>query len=265
LAGLIAVTKPTILPRRLAGCERKDALMKIRRPWVIKSLCLIGYWLVRALVSSVYSKYWRFGRDLRPSALQPNERCIYALWHEYLLVPMVRFSHPSARLLISHHTDGLIVAEMCKHLRMGVVRGSKRHGGFAALRCLLRPGRYRSVAVTPDGPVGPRRRVKLGIIFLASNLGWPIVPIGVGYRRPWRLRSWDRFAIPRPYQPAAFVTAEPISVPAGLSREELEVYRQELEDTLHALTEQAETAARSGRRPALPAPARADETHARAA
>src|SRR5205823_74186 len=101
--------------------------MKIRRPWMVKTLCLLGYWLVRALVATVSCKYWNFGRDWRPCLIKPSERCIYALWHEYLLVPMVRFNHPSARLLVSQHTDGQIVAEFCKHMRMGVVRGSKKH------------------------------------------------------------------------------------------------------------------------------------------
>jgi lysophospholipid acyltransferase (LPLAT)-like uncharacterized protein len=164
---------------------------------------------------------------------------------------MIRFSHSSARLLISQHADGLIVAEICKHLRMGVVRGSSTRGGVEAVRQLLRPGRYRCVAVTPDGPRGPRRQVQMGIIYLASKLGWPIVPVGVGYRKPWRLRSWDRLAIPRPYQPSAFVTAEPIVVPAGLDREGLETYRRKLEDALLDLTAKAERAALSGRRPVM--------------
>lgn len=224
--------------------------MKIRRPWLIRTLVMVGYWFVRVLLSTVFCKYWQFGPDLRPANVVKHKRCIYALWHEYTLVPLVRFSHSTARLLVSQHADGMIVAEMCKHLRMGVVRGSTRHNGVQAVRELLRPSRFRSLAVTPDGPQGPRRQAKVGIIYLAARLGWPIIPIGVGYRRPWRLRSWDRFAIPRPFLLTATVTSEAIHVPAGLSREEMEGYRQHLEDVLNALTERAEMAAETGRRPA---------------
>jgi lysophospholipid acyltransferase (LPLAT)-like uncharacterized protein len=215
--------------------------MKIRRPWLIQTLCMLGYWLMRALVASVFYQYWRSGRDFRPAMLKANERYVYALWHEYLLVPMAHFNHPTARLLVSKHADGMIVAEMCKHMRMGVVRGSSKHGGTEAVRQLLRPSRYRVLAVTPDGPQGPRRQVKLGVIYLAAQLGWPIVPVGIAYHKPWRLRSWDRLAIPKPYHRAVFVTAEPLVVPAGLDREDLERYRQKLQNTLQELTAKAES------------------------
>ena len=93
--------------------------MKIRRPWVIQTICLLGYWLVRALLATVFCKYWRTGRDFRPSILKPNERFIYAMWHEYLIVPMIHFNTTKARILVSQHADGLIVAEfskLCKHM-----------------------------------------------------------------------------------------------------------------------------------------------------
>jgi len=225
--------------------------MKIRKPWVIQTLCMLGYWLLRMLLATVFCKYWRTGQDFRPVNLKRNECYIYAMWHEYLLVPIVEFSHSSARLLVSKHTDGLIVAEMCKHLRMGVVRGSSTRGGVEALRRLLRPGRYRCLAVIPDGPRGPRRKVQPGIIYLASKLGWPIVPVGIGYQNPWRLRSWDRLAIPKPFHPAAAVSAEPFVVPGNLDRDGLETYRQKLEATLESLTAQAEWAAATGRNPFL--------------
>jgi lysophospholipid acyltransferase (LPLAT)-like uncharacterized protein len=223
--------------------------MKIRRLWVIKTICLVGFWFLRALLATVHCKYWRSGRDFRPAILRTEERYIYALWHEYLVVPIVYFNHPSCRLLISQHADGEITAEITKHLRMGVVRGSSTRGGVEAIRQLLRPGRYRCVAVTPDGPRGPRRHVQPGIIYLASKLGWPIVAVGFGYRNPWRLGSWDRLAIPKPYQPAAAVTSELLVVPANLDRNGIELYRQKLEDSLHALTAKAEWAAANERNP----------------
>lgn len=223
--------------------------MKIRQPWLIKSLCMLGFWLYRALMASVFCKYWRSGRDFRPSILDPQERFIYVLWHEYMLVPLVHFSHSSVRMLLSQHADGLIVEEICKHLRMGLVRGSSTRGGVEAMRRLLKPGRYRCLAITPDGPRGPRRQIQLGVIYLAARLGWPIIAVGIGYDHPWRLKSWDRLAIPKPYSRACVVTAEPLSIPGDLDREGLEGYRRRLEDQMNALTAQAELAACSGKRP----------------
>jgi lysophospholipid acyltransferase (LPLAT)-like uncharacterized protein len=239
--------------------------MKIRRRWIIRTLCLLGFWLVRALLGTVSYKYWSLGRDWRPAQIKPRERCIYALWHEYLLVPMICFRHPTVRILVSKHADGLIVSEMSKYLRLGVVHGSSNRGAIEAVRQLLRPGRYRSVAITPDGPRGPRRRVKEGIIFLAAHLGWPIVPVGIGLSQPWRLRSWDRLAIPRPYQRAVVVTGHPVHVPADLHREGLETYRHMVETAMLELTAAAESAAATGRPPVPPAAAGAQERFARAA
>jgi lysophospholipid acyltransferase (LPLAT)-like uncharacterized protein len=233
--------------------------MKIRKRWVIKSLCMVGYWLTRALLATLSGRYWIHRRDHSPGACGPHERFIYVLWHEYLLAPMIQFSNSHVRLLVSQHSDGLIVAEMCKHLRMGTIRGStskhgKSKGGRAAVRQLLRPSRYRFLAVTPDGPLGPRRRVNAGVVYLASKLGWPIITVGVGHRNPWRLRSWDRFVIPRPFQRVAFLTGEPIVVPPDIGREQTEAYRQLIEDTLNELTARAEGAAATGRRPQPLAP-----------
>jgi lysophospholipid acyltransferase (LPLAT)-like uncharacterized protein len=223
--------------------------MKIRKPWMIQSLCLIGYWLVRALLTTVPWTYWRTGRDYAPANVGRREKFIYVLWHEYMIVPMVRFCYSHVRLLTSQHADGLIVAEMCKHMRMGTVRGSSTRGGVQALRRVLQASRYRFLAVTPDGPRGPRRKVNIGLIYMASRLGWPLIIIGVGLRRPWRLKSWDRLAIPRPFQPAAFMTAEPLTIPPDLDRQQLEVWRQKVEEMLDAYTIAAEQAAQTGRRP----------------
>ena len=239
--------------------------MKIRRPWLIQSLCMLGFWLYRALMASVFCKYWRSGPDFRPSILDADERFIYVLWHEYMLVPLVHFSHSSVRMLVSQHADGLIVGEICKHLRMHLVAGSSTRGGVEAIRRLLKPGRCRCVAVTPDGPRGPRRQVQLGVIYLAAHMGWPVVAVGIGYDNPWRLRSWDRLAIPKPFSRACVVTSEPLLIPGNLDREGLEGYRRELEDQLKALTAQAELAAVSGKRPVAVPATLPDANHAAAA
>jgi lysophospholipid acyltransferase (LPLAT)-like uncharacterized protein len=223
--------------------------MKIRKPWLIKSICFLGYWLVRALLTTVPWTYWRTSRDYAPANVGRKEKYIYVLWHEYMIVPMVRFCHSRVRLLTSLHADGMVVAEMCKHMRMGTVRGSSTRGGIQALRQVLHAGRYRFLAVTPDGPRGPRRKVSVGLIYMASKLGWPLIIIGVGLRRPWRMRSWDRLAIPRPFQPAAFTTAEPLTIPPDLDRDQMEAWRQKVEEILNVQTALAEQAAQTGKRP----------------
>jgi lysophospholipid acyltransferase (LPLAT)-like uncharacterized protein len=76
--------------------------------------------------------------------------------------------------------------------------------------------------------------------------------VGVGYRRPWRLGSWDRFAVPKPFTRARCVTGEPIAVPAGLKAAQLEPYRLQIQDEMDRLNALAEGWAEGGRLDAPP-------------
>jgi lysophospholipid acyltransferase (LPLAT)-like uncharacterized protein len=187
--------------------------------------------------------------DYRPQGprLEPgntgDERYIYAMWHEYLLLPILQFAHPEVHVLISRSRDGQWVVELCRRLHVPVIRGSTSRGGAEAVRQMLRAGCRTHLALTPDGPRGPRRRVQPGVIYLASRSGLPIVPVGFGLDQPWRLASWDHFAVPRLRSRAVCVTADPVVVPPDLGASELEEYRQAVENAMHAMTAAAESGA----------------------
>jgi hypothetical protein len=85
-------------------------------------------------------------------------------------------------------------------------------------------------------------------VFLAGTLGIPIVAMGLGYDRPWRMRTWDRFAVPRPFSHARGVVSRAIHVPAALDRDGIERYRQGIERILVRLSDDAEAWACSGKR-----------------
>jgi len=102
--------------------------------------------------------------------------------------------------------------------------------------------------VTPDGPRGPRRRLAEGAIFLASRLQMPIVCMGFGFDRPWRQKSWDRFAIPRPFSRGRAVISSFLEIPPDLDRQGMETHRLEVERILNQVTCEAESWAESGRR-----------------
>src|SRR5205823_1524335 len=86
----------------------------------------------------------------------------------------------------------------------------------------------------------PRRRVQPGAVFLSSVTGLPIVPIGVGYRNAWRAKSWDRFAVPKPFSSARAVIGEPLAVPAGIETKGLFHYSSLLQQRLDGATAAAE-------------------------
>ncbi len=170
---------------------------------------------------------------------------LYALWHEYLLVPLYLRGHSNTRLLVSRHRDAEILSRAAAHLGFELVRGSTNRHGITALRELLRQ-KQANIAITCDGPRGPRRELAAGAIFLASRLKLPVVAVGIGFDRPWRTRSWDRFAVPRPGTRTRIITSPAIQIPEQLHREQLEDCRHKVERLLNQLTAEAELWAESG-------------------
>jgi lysophospholipid acyltransferase (LPLAT)-like uncharacterized protein len=227
----------------------------------------IGCW---SLVSTAAIRQWMgtldykvdFG-DPTVDPVHPEYRGakIYVFWHENILMPLYLRGHANISMLLSRHMDANILDRVARMMGFGVVRGSTFHGGSVALRELAERAAEGNLTITPDGPRGPRRRLAAGCVFLASTLGIPIVAMGMGYDRPWRLRTWDRFAIPRPWSRARGVVSRAIAVPPNLDRDALESQRVGLERLLVHLSDEAEAWAvagtrRAGQRPVRKEPAR---------
>ena len=233
----------------LAAGAGRDARMKLRNRTLVFALGFAAAWVVRLWLATLRYKI------VCPDGVVPppnprSRRLIYAFWHESLLAPA--FSRTKVSTLISQHADGELIAQACRGLGFGVIRGSTTRGGGPALLEMLRAAKVGHLMVTPDGPRGPRRRVQRGLIYVASQTGLPIVPAGVGFSHAWRARSWDRFAVPRPWSTVYVVLSEPIAVPAGLTRTELEQHRQRIEAFFRRLTDAAEQWAAGGKRPSPP-------------
>jgi lysophospholipid acyltransferase (LPLAT)-like uncharacterized protein len=166
--------------------------MQLRHPLAIRLVAavaavLIRVWLWTARVRIVTG-------DSQPHPVDPAVgRYIYAFWHEALLGPIA--VRPKARVLISQHRDGELIAQVCERLGLGTIRGSTARGGSQALLEMIRGSDAPlHLAITPDGPRGPRRELKPGVVMVASQTGLAIVPVGVGFTRAWRAGSWARSA-----------------------------------------------------------------------
>lgn len=173
---------------------------------------------------------------------------MYVLWHEYIPLAFYARGNSDTTILLSPNRDAEWLAGAARPMGFDVIRGSSRRGGFGALRKLMRTGQRRHLAMTPDGPRGPRRKLSSGPIFLASRLRIPIVALGMGYDRPYRLSSWDRFAVPRPRSRARLIWSPEVVVPPKLGRDQIEVYRVWVERILNKVCQEAETWARAGTR-----------------
>jgi lysophospholipid acyltransferase (LPLAT)-like uncharacterized protein len=222
---------------------------------------LLGSSIIRCWMSTLDYKVAYYDPAIDPVSPDCRGQKIYIFWHEHLLFPIFLRGHCNLAMLLSRHRDADILSRIAYHLGFEFVRGSTRRGGAAAIRELLRRSRHMHLTITPDGPRGPRRRMAPGSIYLASKLGLPLVVMGYGFDRPWRVNSWDRFAIPRPFSRARAIPSAEIHVPQNLDRDGLEYFRQRIEDLLNRLTQEAERWAESGarktdQRTVLPQPAR---------
>jgi len=179
----------------------------------------------------------------------PEERLrgpsIHTFWHGRLLALVYTHRKRGIRILISRHRDGEIITRITGRLGFRAVRGSTGagKGGVRAILEMAKRGRAgEDLAITPDGPRGPREKAQAGVLLIAQRSGLPILPMATGASRGRFLRSWDRFLIPAPFARVAVVLGEPIRVPKDLSPEESEETLARIEKALIRVREEADSA-----------------------
>ncbi|MDR2116310.1 MAG: lysophospholipid acyltransferase family protein, partial [Planctomycetaceae bacterium] len=222
--------------------------MKITSPIFWKATGLLATMFIRNWMRLIDFKAAFYDPELDPAFQNKQQSFILLFWHEYILSPLFIRRHSNVTMMLSQHNDAEIVGQIAKLSGMRCIRGSSFRGGAAAVKQFLEmPMPLQNIiAITPDGPRGPRRKLAVGPIFLASKLQIPIVLAGIGYDRPWRIQSWDRFAIPRPFSRGRFILSSRFPVPANLDKNGLELFRQKFETQLNLITEEAENWATSG-------------------
>jgi lysophospholipid acyltransferase (LPLAT)-like uncharacterized protein len=193
---------------------------------------------VKALLMTV--RYRAKGWDLVKPLAQAGDGVIYAFWHNVMMLPLGHQSRHATIALVSAGTDGTFAARIVRHFGVGAIRGrTEREGASSVMEALRSRPPGHSIVVTPDGPRGPRYHAHEGAVFLASRCRIPVVPVGMAFSRCWRLRSWDRFRIAKPFARAEMVFGAPKTIPQDLDREGLDRERAWLERELHALSKEA--------------------------
>ena len=207
--------------------------------WRARWLIAFGFRLLQ-----IWARTLRYEIDDRAGVIgKPvNENYIGALWHNRLLIfPFVLrrfFSNRRGAALISASRDGELLADAIKRFSFDVVRGSSSRLGASAILQLtdvLASGR--DVVITPDGPRGPAYELGPGIIFLAQKSGAPVVPVNMEYSSCWRLKSWDRFILPRPFSKVRVIIGQSHHVRSTSTPEEFETERLRLQGVMMALVE----------------------------
>jgi lysophospholipid acyltransferase (LPLAT)-like uncharacterized protein len=161
---------------------------------------------------------------------------IFCLWHNRLAISMIvhrRFGRKLAAL-VSASKDGALLAAVLGKFGVEQVRGSSsRRGPQALLELTTRGEMGYDIAVTPDGPRGPRYIAHDGVISLAQITGFPIIAVTCNMRRKICLKTWDRFQIPLPFSRCDLILNQPIFVPREADAARREELRKELEDSLN--------------------------------
>jgi lysophospholipid acyltransferase (LPLAT)-like uncharacterized protein len=185
-------------------------------------------WIVRAgaTIIRLLAVTWRVREvngDVYRYALANGQRVIYAFWHGELLALLRHHRSEPIAVVISEHRDGEIIARICERFGYETVRGSSSRGASRALIGLVRAvASGLNGAVTPDGPRGPAHVFAPGAAIASQRTGAPILPIRVRASRAWRLRSWDRFLIPKPFARVDILYGELTPVDAATPREAAE-------------------------------------------
>lgn len=187
---------------------------------------LIGFTIIRL-----------FGMTLRlqlhaksPVVAQDQTNYIWGVWHNCLFsFPLVYrkfFSHRKGAALTSASKDGEIAAAVVKLLGIAPIRGSNsRRGGQALIELASWLSEGYDIALTPDGPRGPRYQLSPGLILLAKKTGTPIMPLAVHYHDCWKLKSWDEFRIPKPFSRVDVHAGPVVQVPADINDQQFEEFR----------------------------------------
>ncbi|MFM8552211.1 MAG: lysophospholipid acyltransferase family protein [Nitrospiraceae bacterium] len=136
----------------------------------------IGAWLVRLLGRSL--TIGTEGAEPMLALHAQGRHCIFAFWHSRQLMMPLAYRGSQIYILISRHRDGELIQRIVSRFGLRAVRGSTTRGGTEALRELVRLGRSGvDLAITPDGPKGPRQVAQMGVIHLAKATGLPIIPV----------------------------------------------------------------------------------------
>ncbi len=145
-----------------------------------------------------------------------DEPLVYCFWHNRIPAATYFWRHRGIVVMSSRSFDSEYIARFIQRFGYGAARGSSTRGARVALIQMIRAVKSgKSAAFTVDGPNGPIYEAKPGALLLAAKSGAAILPFSISLERCWRLRSWDRIEIPKPFTKAVVVIGERFYVRPG--------------------------------------------------
>ncbi|WP_397571452.1 lysophospholipid acyltransferase family protein [Schlesneria sp. T3-172] len=218
--------------------------MKIRSRWLTKFAALTAVATFRLLFWTCRKKFLGDVLEQRMDPTVNDEHFVLSVWHDALLLPTFaapKWLRKRCCCLVSQHQDGSYLADAMAWMDYTTVRGSSRRGGVEALRQLLTDTAGKHIIVTPDGPRGPRRVMKPGVAFIASQTGRRLLPGAFVVKNGWRVKgSWTDLVIPMPFTTIYLITGRPVSIPQDTPRSQLTQYVAAAQQAMDEINEEAE-------------------------
>jgi len=208
----------------------KKKLVSWLGPW-------LAYWTIKIL--SWTMEFDEINPEVPRRFWENAIPAIGAFWHGRLLMMPIVYKGRNLSFLVSPHRDGQVVGKALQRFGFHAILGSTTRKGFSGFKQMVKA--YGSdIAIVPDGPRGPCRRVQIGVIELAKLTGRAVVPLTFSSSKRKIFNTWDQFLLPYPFSKGVFIWGEPVEVDQDGDRAHLEEKRVLLENRLNELTERAD-------------------------
>ncbi len=207
----------------------------------MSSICFIVATIIKLV--HMTCKWEKIGYDKIRPFWNEGKPVLIATWHARVMMLYLGWDDKATlNAIVSPHRDGRIIAGILKVLGVSIIPGSSnRDARKAAVAISRKLQSGESVAITPDGPRGPRMRMGNSLVYFAKKTGFPIFPMIMSANKCLITNSWDRFMIIYPFAKGVYMFGEPLYVPSDADDNKLEELRLELENRLNDLSRAADT------------------------
>ena len=200
-----------------------------------------------ALIAFIYIVFVKITSNIKyenidsPKKYWQNKKpFILAFWHGQLMTFSYTWKiNKKLNILASSHSDGRFGASIARYFKVNNIPISSDSNNLSLrpIFKILNSNNY--IAITPDGPRGPKEKVSEGIIKIAKISKVPIIPVGFGSSKNFCLKSWDSFLITLPFSKCRIVWGDAITIPENLEDKEIEIYKKLIEEKINECVKKA--------------------------
>ena len=200
-----------------------------------------------ALIAFIYIVFVKITSNIKyenidsPKKYWQNKKpFILAFWHGQLMTFSYTWKiNKKLNILASSHSDGRFGAIIARYFKVNNIPISSDSNNLSLrpIFKILNSNNY--IAITPDGPRGPKEKVSEGIIKIAKISKVPIIPVGFGSSKNFCLKSWDSFLITLPFSKCRIVWGDSITIPENLEDKEIETYKKLIEEKINECVKKA--------------------------